>query len=244
MSKQKKCRMVMLFVIALLLYHFSEKTVYAGNINGNEASIISVASGSFTYKGKTYHATNASLSTLRSYLSRDDINLTAAQASKAISLIYANVEKGVTSGYIVADQVNTSKSNKNIKNKSRDASSSKASSKNNSAGGTTLNKEATSEEEDKLDNQESRLFIDSIKESESKVSDESIDTARLKTNAGEAKLEVEKEDKSIYNDQLPIKNTGYNMKNTILAIIMLGFMLITLIYMALKLHYFAKKNEP
>ena len=78
----------------------SASFVYAGSINGPEAGLISQASGTFQYQGKTYKATSAALGQLRAYLSRDDVDLTQDQANRAASLMYSNVEGGVLDGYL------------------------------------------------------------------------------------------------------------------------------------------------
>lgn len=77
------------------------QTVLAGNINGSESGLISQASGTFTYEGKSYVATAGALGQLRAYLSQDGIDLTPEQAAKASSMMYANIENGVIEGYLV-----------------------------------------------------------------------------------------------------------------------------------------------
>ncbi|MCM1157457.1 MAG: hypothetical protein NC300_03970 [Bacteroidales bacterium] len=73
---------------------------FAGEINGNEAGVIAAASGTFSYDGKTYRAGSAYINSLTSYLSADDVDLTAEQASEAISMMYANIGDGVARGYL------------------------------------------------------------------------------------------------------------------------------------------------
>lgn len=80
---------------------FAPVYVFAGNINGNEANIISQASGTFQYEGKTYVATQAAIGQLTSYLSQDGIDLNADQAARALSLMYSNVKAGVLDGVLV-----------------------------------------------------------------------------------------------------------------------------------------------
>ena len=75
-------------------------TTHAGNINSNEARVINAASGTFTYKGKTYKAYSDYVNELYSYLADDDVDLTKAQADEAISYIYSNVAEGIDSGYV------------------------------------------------------------------------------------------------------------------------------------------------
>lgn len=85
---------------AAILLAAESMTALAGGINGPEASVISVACGTFTYNGKTYVAKAAYQAQLQAKLSEDGIDLTQEQADEAISLIYANVETGVVQGYL------------------------------------------------------------------------------------------------------------------------------------------------
>lgn len=88
------------WVAAVTLLAAESMTVSAGGINASEASVISVACGTFTYNGKTYVAKAAYQAQLQAKLAEDGIDLTQAQADEAISLIYANVETGVVQGYL------------------------------------------------------------------------------------------------------------------------------------------------
>lgn len=73
---------------------------FAGGINSNEAGVITAASGTFSYNGKTYQAGSAYINSLTAYLSADDVDLNAEQASKAISMMYDNIGEGVDRGYL------------------------------------------------------------------------------------------------------------------------------------------------
>ncbi len=73
---------------------------FAGEINGNEAGVISAASGTFTYDGKTYRAGSAYINSLTAYLSADDVDLDSDQASRAISMMYDSVAEGIERGYL------------------------------------------------------------------------------------------------------------------------------------------------
>lgn len=77
-----------------------KQVVYAGGINGNEASVIAAASGTFEYNGKTYRAASNYLNALTIYLSEDDVDLDASQASEAISRLYGSIAQGVDAGYL------------------------------------------------------------------------------------------------------------------------------------------------
>ena len=85
----------------LVMCAISPKMIaFAGGINSNEAGVIAAASGTFSYDGKTYKAGSAYINSLTSYLAADDVDLTAEQASEAISMMYANVGEGVAQGYL------------------------------------------------------------------------------------------------------------------------------------------------
>lgn len=89
------CGLVFLMAIG------ASQTAYAGSINGNEQSVLSAANGRFERDGVVYAVKPEYISSLRSYLSQDDVDLTAEQAQSAISEIYANVKTGIESGYLV-----------------------------------------------------------------------------------------------------------------------------------------------
>ena len=90
-----------LLAVLMLGVLFAPVSVFAGNINGNEANIISQASGSFQFEGKTYVATQSAIGELTSYLSQDGIDLNADQAARALSIMYGNVEAGILNGILV-----------------------------------------------------------------------------------------------------------------------------------------------
>ena len=87
-------------LLCLLVLCLKPQVCFAGSMNGNEQTVYSIATGTFSYNGETYKAKSVYVAQLRAYLNRDDIDLTSAQASKAISMIYSNVEKGVKEGYL------------------------------------------------------------------------------------------------------------------------------------------------
>jgi len=88
-------------LMAVVLCLNNKKICYAGGINSNEARILSVARGTFEYDGEMYVAKQEYVNMLIAKLSEDGINFTAEQADVAISNVYANIQTGVESGYIV-----------------------------------------------------------------------------------------------------------------------------------------------
>lgn len=92
----------MIFVGIFAAFHIVNPLtiVYAGQINSDEASIVSAASGTFTYNGETYRAQPAYIQALKDYLADDDVDLNADQASSAISQMYDSIQQGVEDGYL------------------------------------------------------------------------------------------------------------------------------------------------
>ena len=73
--------LIMICAAAAGMMMYGRNASADGGINSNEARVISVATGGFSYN--------------------NEVNLTESQADKAISAIYANIETGVNEGYIV-----------------------------------------------------------------------------------------------------------------------------------------------
>ena len=97
-SKRKKRILAVLIACMLVM---PRATAYAGSINGPEASVIAAAGGVFTYNGKEYVAVGSAIGQLQSYLASEGLDLTDAQASEAISMMYENIQAGVEAGYLV-----------------------------------------------------------------------------------------------------------------------------------------------
>ncbi|MBE5942070.1 MAG: hypothetical protein E7264_05985 [Lachnospiraceae bacterium] len=96
--RMNKC--ILMMVVMCMAFMAPKMVAFAGGINGNEARVIAAASGTFTYEGKTYRAGASYINSLTSYLSGDDVDLTAAQADEAISMMYASIAEGVAQGYL------------------------------------------------------------------------------------------------------------------------------------------------
>lgn len=92
-------------------------TAHAGGINAAESSVISAASGTFEYKGKTYVAKPEYLSQVTAKLSEDGVDLTEEQAASLISQMNASVGEGVAQGYLM--EVGQSKEEPDSKDKGK-----------------------------------------------------------------------------------------------------------------------------
>ncbi len=106
------------WILTATLLLFIPTKAYAGNINGNEQSVLAVAGGTFEYKGVTYKATSQHLAEARAKMMQDDVDLTPEQAQEAIASIYANVKTGIDEGYIVPISGSSNTDDKNESDKS------------------------------------------------------------------------------------------------------------------------------
>lgn len=75
--------------------------VYAGDINAAEQSIVAYYNGTVSYDGKTYQFTEDAKQRAYNRLISDDVNLTDAQAAAAIRQANANLQQGISQGYLV-----------------------------------------------------------------------------------------------------------------------------------------------
>lgn len=90
----------MLLVIATFLS--LSVTAYAGNINEQEQRLVNVVSVEVTHTdGKNYIADEVYVLRLKAYLSQDNVDLTEADADKAINKFYNSIQMGIDEGYMV-----------------------------------------------------------------------------------------------------------------------------------------------
>lgn len=97
-----RCSLLSLLFPTFLMVMFFCTPVYAGSINGNEQSVVSVINGQFEQDGVIYKVRQEYINSAMGYLQQDDVDLTAEQAQSVISEIYSNVQTGVDSGYLEA----------------------------------------------------------------------------------------------------------------------------------------------
>lgn len=102
MDKRGGCfRKAMVLGSAVFLCLLVPDRISAGSLNGNEAGVMGVLSGTFEFNGKSYTAATSYLAEAESYLEQDDVELSAEDADEVIRLAYANVEQAVNDGYLV-----------------------------------------------------------------------------------------------------------------------------------------------
>lgn len=99
--KKKGFRKIKSVLLSGAVWTLASMTVFAGDINANEQTVLDAAGGTFESGGKQYVATDAAKDRIRNYLSQDGVDLTAEQAAKAISQAFGNVDMGIAQGYLV-----------------------------------------------------------------------------------------------------------------------------------------------
>lgn len=75
--------------------------VYAGNINEDEKSIVEVANSQFEKDGVIYQVKPEYINSAMNYLNQDDVDLTSGDVQIILGEVYANVQTGVESGYLM-----------------------------------------------------------------------------------------------------------------------------------------------
>lgn len=93
-------RHILMGIFAVAILFGNSVRALAGDINGEEARIISAASGVFYYNNEAYAAKSEYISQLTGYLAQDGVDLTAGQADAAISEMYGSIAQGVAEGYL------------------------------------------------------------------------------------------------------------------------------------------------
>ncbi len=206
-------KIIILTIVFILVC--STGFVYAGSINNNEARIVKAASGTFKYKGKTYISTEASLNTLRAYLNRSDIDLTAEQADKAISMMYAKVEEGVLQGHIVEVGQNDTQTPSN-----------------NGEHYNPIVKPIMTENRD---------IIKEVFERSQVINNSSVDTV-LNSSLGFLEL-IDKTNKTVFKIDTPIKNTGYSQSSLFIVAVVFMLVLIGNIAVIIRFKLYRKDYE-
>lgn len=98
---KKNCWMVILLAGMLVLGMCTPVSVYAGEVNPNEAQLVSMASGTYLYNDALYKVQDGYVGQVSTYLSRDDVDLSAGEVAAYKDLFYANLANGIEQGYLV-----------------------------------------------------------------------------------------------------------------------------------------------
>ena len=250
----KKATWLSGLTIALFLF-VSSVSVFAGEINSAEAGVISYCSGTFEYRGKQYKATSAALGALRAKLASDGVDLTSAQATKAKSMVTSYMATGIASGYMVevkpGDSVEPSKApepdDTAKPSKAPTTTEVPATTEAPAATETPATKAPDAPKDIKKPTIQKEPTIAGdydayyMKEEELTGSTDKLPVTSEKYISSE--LTVMDGETIIYNANLPIKNTGYNLNSVWIIAVGLIVILGGTIMIACINIFFARKHE-
>lgn len=187
----------------------------AGDINGNEARVIGVASGSFEYDGEIYVARQSYVNQLSGYLSKDGVDLTSSQADKAISKIYASVATGVKQGYIVKASSESDNSSKDKQSEGDNSSKDKQEDKSNQ------DREAENDAKEPV-----------TTPSDAEADNNAVAAAASVVENDNGSVEVQDTNgNTVASLDGTLRNTGYSLYNTIIVIGVIAMIfLLTVVY--------------
>ena len=94
---KKKIFTALAVMMLASLFHMP---VLAGDINENEQRIIAAISAIYEYDGAYYKVTDAYISQVTTYLSDDNIDLSASEVNDYLNQFYASIAVGISSGYM------------------------------------------------------------------------------------------------------------------------------------------------
>lgn len=249
----------------MLIILMPTSTAYAGSINSYENEVIAAAKQKYEYKGISYQVEPSYIKQLEDYLSSDEVELNAEQRDEVLDMAFSNIEKGVTDGYLVpvkeqdsdqnaADQEDNSSGDTTTNNSSSEdisGASDNASevtdsipSSDNTSNTGSNHTEASDSDIDTVtngntnDNTVGQPNSSDVKDNVSPVEMlDNIVNSDTTGNSSDSLVNTESNSDNI------IKNTGFNLSNTVITIAGMGFIMLVAIYVTIRSNYFAPKDE-
>ncbi|BCJ97348.1 hypothetical protein [Anaerocolumna chitinilytica] len=232
------------YIIALgILFSFfvNVKMVQAGDLNANEAAVVSAAQGVFELNGEKYKVDPTFIQQLSSYLNQDGIDLTAEQKDEAIATMFSNVGQGISEGYLVpAIEGDTDTGSTDSGNGSSTDTVGDGKDSGKSSGDTKQPDKATGTKENDSDNdnkdkKDDKVILNEIRKQPVTVT---------KTDQDKNKVTVKNEkNNSIVVVNTVIKNTGYDLTTAFIIGIGLLIMLVISIIITLKFRFFRQEEQ-
>ncbi len=252
----KKC------CVALGILLFSSvvtTTAYAGSLNQYEVEIVEAAKQTYKYNGMSYHVEKEYLDQLISYLSADGMDLTEEQKDEVIQAAYGSIERGVLDGYLVPvqalDEVTPTVNPEQTSSKDAtpvegdtliaditDADTSETGGMNTAPEADTDNTDqeeavATVGNDSSSDTPMSPVdLIEEIINAEEEAALASDGTDNEDGSIFDALNNIDKEDNSI------IKETGFDLSNTIIVSVGMGLLMMIGIIVTVKTKFFAQAD--
>ncbi|WP_281532485.1 hypothetical protein [Anaerocolumna aminovalerica] len=219
----------------ILLFSIKQQVVYAGTLNEYETEVINAARGQFESRGITYQVDSVYVDELIRYLMQDDIDITAEQRDKAISIMFDNVEQGVEAGYLIpVEGKNSTESNVNIEEYGNlegiddfenSQHTNKIEEELNGANVSTNN--ITGDRADE--------FVDQIINRSEKTTKVDTDRGKITVTSGD--------NNNLITVNTVIKNTGFNLNGTLSMVTILVIIMVLCIVAAIQLRLFVHEEE-
>lgn len=210
--------------------------VHAANLNGYETDVINAARGTFELEGTYYKVDPVFVQELTSYLSQEDVDLTASQKDEVMGMMFSNIERGVAEGYLVPiieeDKTDDSQIVPDEIEENQDD--------------ITDEEDVNSVEEDTDENIDQDTVLEGSKEEYSDVLDEIGKQATVKTEVDQNKsrVTVKKDDSnSVFVVNTVIKNTGYDVRPAIIVIFVLLGLFVFSMVVTIKSNFFRQEEH-
>lgn len=237
--------------IILITTASSTISVSAGSLNAYENEVISAAKSIYEYNGVKYKVDQSYIDQLTNYLSSDGIDLTAEQRDEVIQLAYANIEQGVKDGYLIPieeqeDNQSTSEdSDKVTQLEEKDDTSKLDESHNESSQEITSSEKTINSNPSDSNIPFSDTNGDSTNSKEvtpKEMIDQIIKGEQIKQTKGDTSIDVEAVNTEPVNSNI-IKNTGFDLTNTLLTCIAIGVLMLGTFLVSIKYNQFAHDDE-
>jgi hypothetical protein len=241
----------------ILFFAINQQVAYAGTLNEYETEVVNAAKGTFESHGITYQVDSAYVDELIAYLKEDNIDITAQQRDKAISIMFSNVEQGVEAGYLMPVEVGKSADEDgNVKESGNSEGSIKESGSSEGSIEGSDNSEGSKEKTDNLDNSQqdqteeldgadestSNITKDKSEEFVNKIMNQQDTITEIDTDKGKVTVTSGKDNNPITVNTV-IKNTGFNLNNTFLMVVILVSVMVLCIVAAIQLRLFVHEEE-
>ncbi len=221
----------------ILLLAINQQVAYAGTLNEYETEVISAAKGTFEWDGVSYQVEQSYINELIEYLMQDDIDITAEQKDKAISIMFSNVEQGVEAGYLMPVEAEKSSDKDGNTKESGNSEGSKE-----GTGNLDNSQQDQTEELDGVDESTSNITKDKSEEFVNKIIDQQETITKIDTDKGKVTVTSGKDDNPITVNTV-IKNTGFNLNNTFLMVVILVSVMVLCIVAAIQFRLFVHEEE-
>ena len=228
-------RKILAVIGFILLFTIKQQVVYAGTLNEYETEVIRAARGQFESRGITYQVDSVYVDELIRYLMQDDIDITAEQRDKAISIMFDNVEQGVEVGYLIPVE------GKNSTEADIDIEESEILEET----GDFADSQYTNKIEEELNGAEvstNNITGDRADELIDQIINGSEKTTKVDTDRGKI-IVTSGDNNNLITVNTVIKNTGFNLNATLFMVTILVIIMVLCIVAAIQLRLFVHEEE-